>query len=334
MQARFKFIPIISMALAMLATPALPDLEAREPSQTLEDLANLQTKVSEVSRKALPATVALLSNDTGASGSGVVVTADGLIYTAAHVVQGAKQVQVVFPDGKTARGKVLGANLSKDIAMVQITAPGPWAHVDIGTSRQLEAGDWVISLGHSAGFDPARTPPVRFGRVVSKGPGNFLTTDCTLIGGDSGGPLFDLEGRVVGIHSSIGLSLENNNHAGIDGFAVDRDRLLAGNTWGRLTMDPLENPERPVLGVVTSEGRSRNGTAVVEVVPGSPAGAAGIRVGDIIGEIDGNRVRSLTDLHRTLAKRMAGDTVEVVIRRDGERRVFPVQLIAANALYR
>lgn len=329
-----KTLPVFSLAVSLWLAPASELLQARDPSQTLEQLVNLQTKVAEVSRNSLPSTVALLSDETGASGSGVITTAEGLILTAAHVVQGAQMVLVVFPDGKQAPGKVLGANLSKDIAMVQITTPGPWPFVQLGSSRPLKAGDWVVSLGHSAGFDPARTPPVRFGRVVSKGPGNFLTTDCTLIGGDSGGPLFDLEGRLVGIHSSIGRSLENNNHAGIDGFDADRERLLAGNVWGRLTMDPLENPERPVLGVLTGDRRNRNGVVVTEIVPRSPAGAAGIRVGDIIGEVDGSRIRSLDDLHRALAKHQAGDAVGIVIRREGERRELEVALQAANALYR
>lgn len=329
-----KILPVFSLAVSFWLAPAGALLHGREPAQTLEHLVNLQTKVSEVSQRALPATVALLSDETGASGSGVITTADGLILTAAHVVQGASMVLVVFPDGKQAPGEVLGANLSKDIAMVRITTPGPWPFVELGSSRPLNAGDWVVSLGHSAGFDPARTPPVRFGRVVSKGPGNFLTTDCTLIGGDSGGPLFDLNGKLVGIHSSIGRSLENNNHAGIDGFDVDRDRLLAGNVWGRLTMDPLENPERPVLGVLTGDRRNRNGVVVTEIVPRSPAGAAGIRVGDVIGEVDGSRIRSLDDLQRALAKYQAGDAVAVVIRREGERREIEVALQAANALYR
>ena len=175
-----------------------------------------------------PATVALLSERTGSSGSGVITTEDGLILTAAHVVQGAEEILVVFPDGKQVRGKVLGANYSKDIAMVQIEETGKWPFVEMGASKQLEAGDWVIALGHSAGFDASRPPPVRFGRVISKGPGNFLTTDCTLIGGDSGGPLFGLDGKIVGIHSSIGQSLTNNNHAGIDGFREDWDRIHAG----------------------------------------------------------------------------------------------------------
>src|SRR5690606_14730992 len=107
------------------------------------------------------------------------------------VIQGAEEVTVNFPDGTKAPGKVLGANYSKDIAMVQIEEEGPWPYMPLGESRPLAAGDWVVAMGHSAGFDKLRTPPVRFGRVISTGPGNFLTTDCKLIGGDSGGPLFD-----------------------------------------------------------------------------------------------------------------------------------------------
>ena len=113
----------------------------------------------------------------------------------------------------------------------------------MGASKPLEAGDWVIALGHSAGFDAGRTPPVRFGRVISKGPGNFLTTDCTLIGGDSGGPLFDLDGKIVGIHSSIGVSLTNNNHAGIDGFREDWDRIRRRRDLGR-ALDESRSPIR------------------------------------------------------------------------------------------
>ena len=235
-------------ACLWLVLGALP-LPARETTRNLQDLIQLESKVQTVARHVIPATVALLAERTGSSGSGVLVAPDGLILTAAHVIQGADQLIVVFPDGKQMPATVLGANYSKDIAMVKITQPGNWPFVSMGASKPLAAGDWVIALGHSAGFDAARTPPVRFGRVVSKGPGNFLTTDCTLIGGDSGGPLFDLEGNLVGIHSSIGQSLTNNNHAGIDGFREDWNRLNAGETWGALTMNPFADPEMPVLGI-------------------------------------------------------------------------------------
>ena len=234
---------------AVLAAASLCPAGAKDPVGTIGDVRKLEERIAAVAKKAMSATVALISEDSGASGSGVITTPDGLILTAAHVIEGAESVMVVFPDGKQVTGKVLGANLSKDIGLVKIEEKGPWPYMERGTSKPLEAGDWVIAMGHSAGFDAARTPPVRFGRVVSDGPGNFLTTDCTLIGGDSGGPLYDLDGKVVGINSSIGQSLKNNNHAGVDGFKEDWDRLLAGEVWGELQMNPFLNPERPFLGI-------------------------------------------------------------------------------------
>ena len=159
------FLPALGCGLWLLA--ALMPLQAREPARNLEDLARLEKKVEAVSRKVMPATVALLSERTGSSGSGVITNESGLILTAAHVVQGADSLLVVFPDGKQVQGKVLGANYSKDIAMVKIVDEGKWPFVEMGASKTLEAGDWVVALGHSAGFDPGRTPPVRFGRVIS-----------------------------------------------------------------------------------------------------------------------------------------------------------------------
>jgi serine protease Do len=315
-----------------LTLGAMP-LPAREPVANLQDLTKLESKVEEVSRKVLPATVALLSEKTGSSGSGVITTQDGLILTAAHVVQGAEQLLVVFPDGKQVQGKVLGANYSKDIAMVKITEEGKWPFVEMGASKSLEAGDWVVALGHSAGFDAGRTPPVRFGCVVSKGPGNFLTTDCTLIGGDSGGPLFGLNGKIVAIHSSIGQSLTNNNHAGIDGFREDWDRLIAGKTWGALSMNPFANPEMPVLGIGMGLKRLVKGVFVESVIPGSPAAAAGVRAGDVVLSLDGSTVREGGELLQMLAKRQPGDQVKLGVLRDQEELEVTVTLKRRNELF-
>jgi serine protease Do len=320
-------------AICLSLAPSGPPLQARESARNLQDLVKLESKVGNVSSKVMPATVALLSDRTGSSGSGVITTADGLILTAAHVVQGADQLLVVFPDGKQVQGKVLGANYSKDIAMVKITDAGKWPFVEMGASKPLEAGDWVIALGHSAGFDAGRTPPVRFGRVISKGPGNFLTTDCTLIGGDSGGPLFDLDGKIIGIHSSIGQSLTNNNHAGIDGFRDDWDKLAAGETWGELSMNPFANPEMPVLGIGMAMMRGVKGVIVESVVPGSPAAAAGVRVGDVVRSLDGSAVGDGRELLQILAKRQPGDQVRLGVLRDRDELEVTVTLKRRNELF-
>jgi serine protease Do len=235
---------------------------------------------------------------------------------------------VVFPDGKQVKGKVLGANLSKDIGLVKIEDEGPWPFMERGESKPLKAGDWVIAMGHSTGFDPSRTPPVRFGRVVSDGPGNFMTTDCTLIGGDSGGPLFDLDGKVVGINSSIGEALKNNNHAGVDGFKDDWDRLMAGEVWGELEMNPMRNQERPVMGI--NFGPAVRGGGVIVAAVRGPAAKAGIRPGDVIRTLDGTVVRDGGNMQVLLAKRQAGDKVKVGGVRAGKAFEAEVELKQMN----
>jgi serine protease Do len=264
----------------------------------------------------------------------VIVSKDGLILTAAHVIQGMKNVDVYFPDGKKRVGKVLGANFSKDIGMVRMIDTGPWPFMEMGESKPLEAGDWLVALGHSAGFDPARTPPVRFGRVMSDGPGNYFTSDCTLIGGDSGGPLFNLDGKLVGINSSIGWSWKNNNHAGVDGFREDWDRLTAGETWGALQMNPLANPETPVLGIVMGMRDEGRGVRVQKVEPNSPAAAAGLRVGDMIVAVDQEPVLGGAELQQVLIKKEVGDLISLGLVRGSEKLKIDVELVKREDLFK
>ena len=309
-------------------------MQAREPVKSLQDLVELEKRVQAVAVKALPATVALVSEGSGASGSGVLVSKKGLILTAAHVIQGLKEVDVYFSDGKKWQGKVLGANFSKDIGMVQMSDVGPWPYVEIGESKPLEAGDWLVALGHSAGFDPARTPPVRFGRLMSDGPGNYFTSDCTLIGGDSGGPLFGIDGKLVGINSSIGWSWKNNNHAGVDGFREDWDRLIAGEAWGALQMNPLANPETPVLGIVMGMRDEGRGVRVQKVEPNSPAAAAGVRVGDTIVAVDNEVIKGGAELQQVLLKKEVGDTVALGLMRGSTELKIDVELVKREELFK
>jgi serine protease Do len=307
--------------LAIITLTGFITLRAETPVRNISDLKSLQAKINKVAKKVMPATVSVFSAKNGASGSGVIVSPEGLILTAGHVVRGAEEMTVVFPDGTHVQGKVLGANYSRDAAMIQITDKGPWPYAKIGHSKDLTTGDLVVALGHAGGYDPVRTPPVRFGRVISHdtspNSSGFLNTDCTLIGGDSGGPLFDLEGRVIGIHSSIGYSLALNNHAGIDGFRKDWDKLKSGETWGRLGGSALDDPDNPIIGILTGQS-VRGGISIMHVIKGGPAFKAGLRRGDIIRSVNRQDIRNSRRLNAIIFKYKPGDTVELGIIRNSQ----------------
>ena len=293
--------------------------------ETLEDLKKIQSQIQTLVKKVQPATVALTSTKTGASGSGVIVNKDGLILTAAHVVQGNYEMSVIFPDGRAFIAKVLGSNRTKDVSMLQLVDKMDWPFVEVGDSDALAIGSHVIALGHAGGYDTRRPAPVRFGRLLSKNRNGFITTDSVLIGGDSGGPLFDMNGKVIGINSSIGQTWSTNNHAGISSLVLDWDRLLKGDTWGELIQNPMADPESPVMGFTFEEIRGK-GVIVVEVLDDSPASEAGILSSDILTAIENERVKDTRDLLVALNHHKPGDTVEVTLLRKEEEIKLKITL--------
>ncbi|MGJ8656701.1 MAG: S1C family serine protease [Akkermansiaceae bacterium] len=294
--------------------------------QTLDDLKLVQGQIQRVVEKVRPATVALTSTKSGASGSGVIVNQGGLILTAAHVVQGNDEMSVIFPNGKAHTAKVLGSNRTKDVAMLQLVKKQVWPYAEIGESDTLEVGNHVIAMGHAGGYDTRRPAPVRFGRLLSKNRKGFITSDSVLIGGDSGGPLFDMNGKVVGINSSIGQSRLTNNHAGISALVEDWDRLLKGDTWGQLNQNPLADPDSPVMGFTFEETRANNGVIVMEVLDDSPADRAGFENGDVLTAIENEEVKNGRDLLVALNHHKPDDTIEVTLIRVGKEVKLRIKL--------
>src|SRR5262249_25394639 len=166
----------------------------------------------------------------GASGSGVIVSEDGYILTAGHVSgKPDTECEIIFPDGKRVKGKSLGVNRSIDSGMIKITEKGKWPFAEMSRGPKPEKGQWVVSLGHPNGFISGRTPVLRLGRVLNS-TDSLVQTDCTLVGGDSGGPLFDLDGKVIGIHSRIGPTITFNIHVPIATYNETWDDLVASKT--------------------------------------------------------------------------------------------------------
>lgn len=194
--------------------------------KNLEDLKQVQQTIQKHLPQSKAATVYIMVG--ASSGTGVIVNANGLILTAAHVCEAPKQpVSILFENGQKANGIVLGMDSFLDAAMIQITTPGTWPFANIHTSKRFQLGEWVYAIGHPQGWNAKRGLVTRVGRIIYSDR-NTLQSDCTLIGGDSGGPLFDLDGYVIGIHSRVGHSLLENRHISIHDFVNQWDLLRKG----------------------------------------------------------------------------------------------------------
>ncbi len=296
----------------------------------LEELKRVQAKVKTVASQQMNVVVSV--TDGIGYGSGVIVSEDGLVLTAGHVLlTGGSDLRVIFPDGREARAEAWGRNLNVDAGMVRIVEEGPWDHAELGDSTKLEKGDWCICMGHSGGYELGRRPPVRAGRIVGFEP-NQLVTDCALIGGDSGGPLFDLEGRVIGIHSSIGSSVAENRHVSIATFRAHWNRMVGGEKWGQLPELASDNDsapapgrgKRPSMGIRVD--RSSDVAKILLVHQGGAAESAGIQSGDIVVVFNNIFVNGASHLIDLVAQCETGDTVPLTILRDGDEMSMKVTL--------
>ncbi len=226
--ALLKLCWMLSILTALSGSLALSAEEVPAP-KNVDELKAIQTQVQKVAAKALPCTVGV---QIGAGrGSGVIVSEDGIVMTAGHVVgRPGRDVTFYFADGTTAKGKTLGVYKTADAGLMKITEGGKWPFVEKGRSVDLKLGAWCVAVGHPLGYQKQRPPVVRVGRIL-RCDETVIQTDCPLVGGDSGGPLFDLEGRLIGINSRIGGSTTANFHVPVDIFHDRWDRLLKGDSW-------------------------------------------------------------------------------------------------------
>ena len=297
----------------------IPDVFAKKAPKGVEDLKAMERQLKKMLAKVMPATVGLVVGN--GSGSGVIISEDGYILTAGHVSgKPGRSCVVILPDGKRLKGKTLGYNEKIDSGLVKITDKGKYPFVGIGESGKLVKDQWCVTLGHPGGFRPGRTPVLRFGRVIMAN-NRLVQTSCPLVGGDSGGPLFDLGGRVIGIHSRISQGITENIHVPVDTYLETWDRLVAGEYWGG--PDSGRRPQA-VLGIGFSRGGSD--LAIVELTKDGPAEKAMFELGDVLTAIDGKKLKDRDDLQTYLAKKKPGDEVKVEIEREGETRIITMKL--------
>jgi len=287
---------------------ALPAVFDKPVPEGVADLKAMEQQVKKVLEKVIPCTVNI--RDGGGQGSGVIVSDDGYVLTAGHVSREAgRDVQVTLPNGKTVKAKTLGANHYIDSGFLKISDPPPepakkWPHADLGKSADLKKGQWVITTGHPGGWKEGRGPVVRLGRVLQTND-ELIRTDCTIVGGDSGGPLFDMTGKVVGIHSRIAWSLASNIHVPVDTYQTTWERLVKGDVWGNGYMG-------------FSADRKAKSCHVDEVIKDSPAEKAGLKADDVIVKFDGKKIATFDEFGVRLREANVGAVVPIEVQRGEE----------------
>jgi serine protease Do len=266
-------------------------------------------------------------------GSGFVVSQDGFIVTNAHVVENAEEITVRFSDKREMIAKVVGADTRSDVAVIKVEATG-LPVVKIGDTKKLRVGEWVIAIGSPFGFSNTVTAGIvsATSRENLSGDPNldavpFIQTDVAVNPGNSGGPLLNMRGEVVGINSQI--FSRTGSFAGIS-FAIPID--YAFNVADQLMKTGKVTRGRIGVGIqnVTKDladslglGKAA-GAAVSNVEEGSPASKAGLEVGDVILKIDGRPVEGSADLSRTIRALKPGTKVNLGIWRGGKARDVPV----------
>ncbi|MEM9413352.1 MAG: trypsin-like peptidase domain-containing protein [Planctomycetota bacterium] len=279
--------------------------EGKSPN-SLDQLRAMEQVFSELVDVVSPATVNIAVGE--AQGSGVVVSRDGFILTAAHVIDRPNlDATITFPDGSKANAVTLGINPKYDSGMLKIIDKGKWPAVEIGESDSLQKGQWVMAIGHPGGWSDSRGLVFRSGRIVDLSE-STITTDCTLVGGDSGGPLIDLDGFVIGIHSRIGGRLTDNFHVPIDQFS---------NDWDEMATKVIIGSSKAYLGI-SLDDEDKKICKIASVNPNAAAGQGGMKEGDVIIKINETNVKSQRSFRLAMAKLKPAEKATFVVQREDE----------------
>ncbi len=261
-----------------------------------------------------------------AQGSGFVYDADGHVVTNYHVVQGATSLTVTLSDGSTYDATVVGTDPSTDLAVLDVDAPADELHpLTLGDSDAVAVGDGVVAIGSPYGLEETVTSGIvsALDRTIESTNGysipGTIQTDAAINHGNSGGPLLNMGGQVIGVNSQI--ESESGGNTGV-GFAIPSntvrsvaDQLIAG-----------DQVEHAYLGVSLQAAPGARGAAIGAVTKGSPAAKAGLQAGDVVTAFDGEEIESPDALTAAVSAKSPGDEVTVTYTRDGDSHTAQVTL--------
>jgi serine protease Do len=264
-------------------------------------------------------------------GSGFVIDPSGIVVTNNHVIEGADEINVVLQDNTTIRAELLGADPRTDIAVLRVRHSAPLPAVQFGDSDSAQVGDWVVAIGNPFGLGGSVTAGIvsARGRDIRQGLyDDFIQTDAAINRGNSGGPLFNLNGEVVGINTAIyspsggsigiGFAIPSNLARNIVGQLRDQGRVRRG--WLGVN---IQQVTEEIASSLDLRGGAR-GALVARAQEGGPAAAGGIQAGDVILRFNGQEVREMRNLPRIVADTQVGNQVPVVVWRDGKEQTVTI----------
>lgn len=272
-----------------------------------KDLLDIQSRLQELLPNAKKALVSIETND--GVGSGVIVSEDGLILTAAHVIgKTGQKMNVRLLNGKKVSAISLGGSEISDAGMLKITKKGKWPFSPIAKRDFSKIGDWCFAIGHPGGFNKKRGVVVRLGRIIGKNE-DTLQSDSRLLGGDSGGPLFDFNGNIIAIHSRVSKQPDQNFHVPIECFHINWDFYKDQEI---LTFEKLKS--QGFLGVACE--KTDLGLKVNSVVEKSAAEKYGLQKGDFLISLDGEKLDSREELTILISLKKPDELISLEYRRD------------------
>jgi len=267
-----------------------------------------------------------------ARGSGFIISADGTVVTNNHVVKGAKTLSVTLDDGTVLPAKVVGTDPRTDIAVLKVDAGHPLPFIQLGNSRDVKPGEWVVAMGNPFGLSSSVTAGIvsAVSRDIGAGPyDQFIQVDAPINQGNSGGPLFTQDGKVIGMNTAI-LS-PTGGSVGI-GFAIPSDMI-------RTVVADLEKDGKVVRGYVGVEAqqitpgtalamhlKANSGALLAGVQPDSPAAQAGLQPGDVIQAVNGKQIAGPKELAMNVANTHPGEEAHLSVLRDGQAKDVSVKV--------